>query len=114
MTVDKPVALWYSRFMSADYEIYDDEAKAAKEAVSLEWYDQGSPMGIQFPDGRTIKVEDWDAYKEAYADFLARQNAKQNEPVRERETRRIVDPFEGLLVHIDSDEPVWLGKPTNL
>jgi hypothetical protein len=106
------VALWFWRFHSITYDIYDSESGAADAAVYLEEYESGVPIGIQFSDGRTVRVEDWPEYVEADARREARIEAKRavTPPCP---TRRVLDPFEGQSVVVDGDDPSWLGKITS-
>ena len=106
------VALWYFRYGAPDYDLFDDEDAAADAAVSGEDYGQFSVSGVQFADGRLVRKEDWDAYKQAEqqrdADYQRRRaEAEVAPPVPQREIR---DPFSGKTLETDADEPSWLGK----
>lgn len=109
---DKPwnqgCALWYWRHGAMDYEIYDSEEQAAKEAVGMEEYDHGSPVGLQFSDGRTVLAEDWQALKDAQKKFNESVRCRQAAPTRA--TRLILNPFDGAPKRVDDSEPQWLGK----
>jgi len=107
-----PVALWYWRHHAISFEIYDSERDAAGAAVYMEDYEQGSPIGIQFPDGRTVHLDDWPAYHEEEERRRAQEKADSaKRAATPRPTRKVLDPFEGRAVTVDDDEPVWLGKP---
>ena len=104
------VALWYWRYHSIYYDIWDSEEEAAGIAAGMEDNGGASVAGAQFPDGRVIAAEDWQALAEA----RDRLWSAQSEPVREkpRPQRKITAPFGGGTTEIDADEPTWLGvKP---
>lgn len=109
------VALWFWRHYSITYDIYDNERAAADAAVYLEEYESGVPIGIQFSDGRTVRVEDWPEYAEADARREARIEADRTKRAvaPPRPARRVLDPFEGQSVVVDGDDPSWLGKITS-
>lgn len=106
-------ALWFWRYMNIEYEIFDHEIEAAKFASTMEDNDFGSPVGLQYSDGRTVKVEDWQAFKDAQKTYeLARKTMS---PIPPRPTRLILNPFDGAPKRIDAEEPKWLGvRPETL
>lgn len=104
-------ALWYWRYQVVYYEICGSEADAARFAVATEEHGDGVPIGVQFPDGRTVRVNDWPAYDEAQRTFWAVDDASAEAARAERPTRQITDPFKGQQLAVDADEPSWLGKP---
>ena len=103
-------ALWYWRHNTITYDVFDTEAEAASMAVYFKDDAQGVPIGVQFANGRTIRYQDWDAYRAArqQADEDCRQRLAN--PAEPRPTRTVLDPFEGKEVTIEADEPSWLGK----
>lgn len=108
---EQQCALWYWRHNVIEYEVYDSEAEAASAAVGMEDYGNGVPIGVQFPDGRTIRQDDWVAYRDAVAKARADEEARS---ARQKDappipTRQVKDPFEGRPVTVEADEPEWLG-----
>ncbi len=101
-------ALWYWRYHSPSYELCEDEAEAASMAVSIEDADDGSVVGVQFPDGRIVKVGDWDAYR-AEEERRSRE-WRSRSAVPPTPTRTIREPFTGQTLTVDTDEPPWLGQ----
>lgn len=103
------VALWYLRYGRMDYDIWDSEAEAAGIAVAMTDDCNGVPIGLQFPDGRLVDVENqpWPAYEEAARrrDEFAASARKQEPPPQ----RKITAPFGGGEIEIDASEPDWLG-----
>lgn len=103
------VALWYWRYHSIDYSIWDSEEEAAGIAAAVRDDGSASIAGIQFPDGRTIPAEDWPALAEAEE---RRWQAWANRPEEKpRPKRAITAPFGGGKMEIDAREPEWLGSP---
>ena len=106
------VALWYVRLIKPEYEFFDTEEAAAQQAVFMMEYEFGSPMGVQFSDGRRIKLEQWEAYQTARLRFeetiIGYRRSRVIRP--KKTTRTIHDPFHGLTLHVDVDAPEWLGK----
>jgi hypothetical protein len=105
------VALWLMRYHSPDYLLCDDEAEAASTALAIEDQGSGVPLGVQFPDGSTIKVDEWPVYaaakqrqREAERQERANWQAAPRPPMREAR-----DPFRGQPVRIELEEPAWLG-----
>jgi hypothetical protein len=103
------VALWYWRYHSMDYSLWDDEEEAAGIAAAMEEDGGGVPAGIQFPDGRTVAANGWPALdaararrEQAWAERMAR-------PEKPRPKRKITAPFGGGQIEIDAREPGWLG-----
>ena len=106
------VALWYWRYHSINYSLWDDEEEAAGIAAAMTDDGGGSVAGIQFPDGRLIAREDWAAFAEAEdrrerAEAERREAAKKEKP---RPKRKITAPFGGGQMEIDVSEPEWLGR----
>lgn len=108
-------ALWYFRHFCPVYYLARDEAEAAGAAVSLLDYGEGNPIGVQFPDGRLIRRENWPEFAAAraraeaeHAEHEARRAAGPPEPP----ARRALDPFDGQALMIPADDPAWLGRPT--
>ena len=105
------MALWWMRYNSPDYELYETEREAADFGSYLEDEGDGVVLGVQFADGRTIARAGWREYREARArrrDEDARRRAQEatRAPVPMREAR---DPFTGTAVKIEVSEPSWLG-----
>lgn len=102
-------ALWFWYNGGMEYELFQREVDAAKYAVCMVENEGGTPVGVQFSDGSTLRVEDWLAYKAAENEFMmARQSMLANP--QKRESRVIRDPFNNQLVKIDSEKPQWIGK----
>lgn len=100
-------ALWFHRHLLVDFEIYGREYDAAAAAAYMAEYEHGVPIGVQFSDGRTIKVEDWQAFKDAEERLQKNQETIRAMPPRK--TRLILNPFDGSPKRVDFDEPMWLG-----
>lgn len=105
-------ALWYWRYHVIHYELCDDEREAAESAVHMEDYGEASVAGVQFPDGRLIRCNDWDEYRAAEArrydewSALAAKRATAPKPAM----RTIVAPFsDGQQVRVLASAPPWLG-----
>jgi hypothetical protein len=108
-------ALWYWRHHHVTYDICESEIDAAEHAVYLNAYGEGMPTGVQFSDGRLLKLNDWPTYQKAYQAFRIREEAEEAErdaqpPLKVRE---ILDPFDGKLVTVLADTPTWLGLQIN-
>jgi hypothetical protein len=106
------VALWYMRYHSPGYELFDDEAEAARAAVYMGADGHAAPAGVQFADGRVIACEDWPAYREAARDMQEAERRQYEhqvaaQPVPERKIRT---PFGGRELNVAADEPGWLGR----
>jgi choline dehydrogenase-like flavoprotein len=101
------VALWYWRYHSMDYSLWDDEEEAAGVAAAMDVDGGGVPAGIQFQDGRLIDRDDWDAYAAAQE----RREQAETEYLRQERPpqRKITAPFGGGQIEIDAREPSWLG-----
>jgi hypothetical protein len=103
------VALWYWRYHSMDYSLWDDEEEAAGIAAAMRVDGGGVPAGIQFQDGRLIAAGEWPAYGAAQE----RREQYEAEWVPEPHPRRkITAPFGGGQIEIDAREPSWLGVTT--
>lgn len=104
-------ALWYWHQGQMDYELWDSEEEAAKQAVFMVEYETGTPVGLQYSDGRTVLVEDWQALKAAQAKYDEEWQKRWSKPESEkRPTRVILNPFNGGPIRIDAEEPQWLGR----
>lgn len=104
-------ALWFWHNCGMEYELFQREVDAAKYAACMVQNEGGAPVGVQFSDGSTIRLDDWLAYEAAENEFMmARQSMLANP--QKRESRVIRDPFNNQLVKIDSEEPQWIGKKT--
>jgi hypothetical protein len=103
------VALWYWRYHSIGYSIWDDEEEAAGIAAAMEDDGGGVPAGVQFQDGRTIPENSWEAL---WAARERRERAWLERPAEKpRPKRKITAPFGGGQIEIDASEPSWLGTP---
>lgn len=101
------VALWYWRYKSIDYSIWDSEEEAAGIAAAMTDDGEASIAGIQFPDGRLTGRDEWPAYAAALERrWRADQERIEKEP---RPRRKITAPFGGGTIDIEADEPSWLG-----
>lgn len=103
------VALWYWRYHSIDYSLWDGEEEAAGVAAAMEEDGGGVPAGIQFPDGRTIAVGEWPALAEARTRREQAWEEQMAKPEKPRPKRKITAPFGGGQTEIDAREPEWLG-----
>ena len=104
------VALWFRRYGSMDYELYDSEDEAANAAVGMVDANTAAPCGIQFPDGRLIDSDEWPALgaaEERVRRWESELAARKPEP---RPQRKIRAPFGGGEVEIDVGAPQWLGE----
>jgi hypothetical protein len=99
-------ALWYWRSHAMDYELFAAEEEAARYAIYLDEYDGGSPVGVQFADGRTVLVEEWPAIDQARN--AVRESGER--PATPPAMRTIRDPFSSTDVQIEASEPDWLGR----
>lgn len=111
---DTQVALWFWRYYTPDFDLFDSEEEAAVAGVYMEDSGNASVAGIQFPDGRTIARNEWPAWSTATDQMLQAEreaNAKRaTEPPRP--TRKVRAPFsDGRVIEIDASEPPWVGKP---
>ena len=103
------VALWYKRYHSMEYSIWEGEEEAAGIAAAMAADGEGVPKGIQFPDGRLIPADEWPAYEAAQR---AREQYEAEYVPEVRPQRKITAPFGGGQISIDDREPAWLGvKP---
>lgn len=103
------VALWYWRYYSMRYDIWDSEEEAAGIGAAMEADGGGVVAGVQFPDGRLIRAGEWNALE------AARQRRERAErgyvPPELPPQRKIKAPFDGGMIDIDAGEPSWLGMP---
>ncbi|GLY08318.1 hypothetical protein [Actinoplanes sp. NBRC 101535] len=104
----KPVAVWYvNNFDNTTYDIFGSEPEAALNAAGLER--DGVVLGVQFADGRAVPAGEWPALEDGrrrLREFEAARAAARQVPAEQRVVR---DPFRGVQVHVDADEPGWLG-----
>lgn len=103
-------ALWYVRYHQPDYMLCDDEEDAAGIGAAMMDDGGASVLGVQFPDGRTIALENWAAYAEAERrrdEAFARARATNEKPPM----RKIQDPFTKRDLEVEVSEPGWLGLP---
>ena len=105
-------ALWYVRYHSPDYELCESEEAAARLGAGMMENGDCSVLGVQFPDGRTIDVDNWPAWDEAqrwmdagYA-RMEEERARQPKPVM----RKVCDPFNGWALEVKATEPEWVGR----
>lgn len=103
-------ALWYMRYHSAYYMLADSERDAAASAYWMIDDGGGSPMGVQFPDRRTLHIDEWPAFEAYQRDREVEEAEARNHPVEPHPTRTILDPFQGQRVDVEIDAPAWLGK----
>jgi hypothetical protein len=107
------VALWTICHHTPRYELYDNEVEAAAQAVTIQERELAAVMGVQYDDGRTVRREDWPAYRaereRRVTEEIARAAAAAA-PSRWSPLRAIKDPFNGCAMHIDASEPTWLGR----
>lgn len=106
---DKNLAVWFWRNSQMEYETFEQEVDAARFAVCLNEYDNGSPVGVQFSDGRAFQVEHWKAFEDAQNEFDF-SRAGRNELASNIRYREIVDPFNHRPVAVEENEPEWLGR----
>lgn len=108
------VALWYWRYHTPDFDLFDSEDEAAAVGFYMQEDGQASVAGVQFRDGRTIARDQWPAWAAAEERILraereARERAKSGPP---RPLRKIRAPFsDGRVIEIDADEPPWIDEP---
>ena len=106
------VALWYWRYHSMDYSLWDSEEEAAGIAAAIEEDGGGVPAGIQFPDGHTVSAGEWPAFAEARTRREQAWEEQMAKPEKPRPKRKITAPFGGGQIEVDAREPEWIGvKP---
>lgn len=106
-------ALWFWRYFVMEFETFDYEIDAARYAASMAENEDGTPVGLQYSDGRKVKVEDWQAFKDAEKVFKEVASVRAAQPPRP--TRLILNPFDLAPVRVDAGEPQWLGiRPETL
>jgi len=103
------VALWYSRYMSSDYELCDSEDAAAGLGVGMEDSGGAVVLGVQFADGRTIERDSWPAFAAAQERFRQAEGEARDKPRPVVPEREVLDPFRGRSLKIRASEPQWLG-----
>jgi hypothetical protein len=111
MSEQEQVALWYMRYLRPDYFLCKNEADAAGMAVGIAENGEASVVGVQFPDGTLIELENWPAYEEALrraSEDDERRRAEQAVAPRPA-MREIRDPFRGRTLEVPPDSPSWLG-----
>lgn len=106
-------AVWYMRYFRPEYELCADEKEAAEYAVAVFDGGSGSILGVQFADGRTIPVNDWNFFDETMKRLDAENEARiaAQKAVVPPPAREALDPFNGEPLKIELDEPAWLGRP---
>lgn len=105
-------ALWYERWHQTRYDLFDSEQGAADYAVYLTEEGEGQPLGVQFADGRTLKVDDWPAYAARKQRWEENERADAARVVEPRPTRKVRDPFTDAVVDVEVSAPGWLGTGT--
>lgn len=110
MSIDEPTcAVWYVSRYNIEYDLCSDEDEAAKTAAALyEADDTPTMLGVQFADGRLIKINEWPAFAEAVQARSAMWAEARDRPAPA--TRPARDPFTGAEVAIELTEPSWLGE----
>jgi len=108
-------AVWYYRYHSPRYELFETEQDAAEDAYYMTETGECSVSGVQFADGRTVSVKEW----QAYADVVAAAEAEREASARAAEAptpqpvkpaRVVTDPFGGIALDIRDGDPDWLGR----
>lgn len=111
--------LWLRRYHTLKWYRYISEHDAAWSATCMSEEDgYVSVLGVQFPDGATIKYADsW-----PMRDYVSAERRKMNERERVRQSprkvvRRVRNPFDGdritpeyASVYAGEDAPAWLGR----
>jgi hypothetical protein len=103
-------ALWYERFGQTRYDLFDNEQGAAGYACYLTYEGQGAPIGVQFADGRTLRVVEWPAFAERSAAWEESERAETARAVEPRPTRAVQSPFSDVVVDVETGAPEWLGR----
>ncbi len=111
---DSRCALWYWRYHTLNYEIYDTEAGAASAAWAMQDNGGAAPVGVQFPDGRTVEIDGWAALTERWSAVFTGEAARRagaTPASPEPAGRKVRSPFGNAVVTVDASEPAWLGRP---
>jgi len=108
VAVMSEVALWYWRYRSIDYSLWDSEEEAAGIAAAMQADGEGDAAGVQFPDGRLVPAAEWNAFQAARKARDACEAVYV--PPSPSARREIMAPFGGGLIEIDAREPSWLGE----
>lgn len=95
-------ALWFMRWGNPEVEICRDENEAVVIAMELEDDNDGIPSGIQYADGRCVRIEDVEAYQDQHREVDQRQEAA------ELEMETVTDPFSGRPAPVAEKVPAWL------
>jgi hypothetical protein len=103
-------ALWYERWNQISYDLFDSEQDAAGFAVYLSNEGQGVPLGVQFADGRAVKIDEWAAFSDRQRQWEQSEHGGAGCVMEPRPTRPVRDPFTDAVVDIDAGEPRWLGR----
>lgn len=113
MSESTQCALWYMRYFQVYYDLCESEEEAATNAVAMQDAGSGSVLGVQFPDGRTVKREDWTAFDDAQTSWDQHWDevTERTRNAPKVPTRAIRDPFEGKDLTTPIDAPAWLGAP---
>jgi hypothetical protein len=109
---DATVAVWYVHLGRGDYyQLYASEQDAAAAAAGIDLYTDDAVVGAQFADGRLVDVNEWPAYKAAYAALRAREAERRANQPALPPTREALAPFCRRTIRIELTEPGWLGLP---
>lgn len=102
--------VWYVRYGTDLYEVFDDEESAAFWSVTTSDSGEASIYGVQFRDGRLIQIEDWAAFDAEFRRRLDDERKRSSlAPAARRPTRTGLNPFNGRSVEVDAEEPDWVG-----
>jgi len=106
-----PVALWYWRHHTPDFDLFGSEDEAARAGFHMEQDGHATVTGVQFPDGRTIARGEWAAWTAA-AEQIERAEREEDERRKSQPVRKVRAPFSGgCVIEIDAGEPPWIGEP---
>jgi hypothetical protein len=104
-----PCAVWYiDDYGQIRYDLDIDEESAARMAVAYDG--DGTVLGLQWADGRTIPAGEWRAFAEARRRLRQLEQDRRDNPQPPVPTRRTNDPFRGRPIDIEVTEPGWLGR----
>lgn len=110
---DTRVALWYYRQHSVYVELCLSQLDAAASAYWMLNDGNGSPEGVQFPDGRFIQLSKWPLYEQFQQEQRRIEAAEK--PPEQPPTRQVRVPWtcEERTVQIPADLPAWVGRPVD-
>lgn len=104
-----PCAVWYiDDYGQISYDLDTDEEAAARLAVAHDG--DGTVLGLQWSDGRTVPVAEWRAFADAKRRQRQLEQERRDNPPPPIPMRRAKDPFEGRTIDIEVTEPDWLGR----